>query len=221
VANPRRSFIRIVGAFFAPPKPTGVHPTAVVDPRTELGDDVHIGPFACVEAAKVGGGSVIHGHVHIYPGVRIGRNVTIHAGAVIGADGYGYERNEAGVLEKFPHLGGVVIEDEAEIGANACIDRGTLGDTVISEGAKIDDLVYVAHNVTVGRHAAVIALSAIAGGARIGDRAWIAPGATVRDKQSVGADARVGIGAAVLEDVPGGSTVAGVPARPLDPPTRA
>lgn len=135
---------------------------------------------------------------------------------MIGADGFGYQRNESGELEKFPHLGGVVIEDNVEIGSNTCIDRGTLGDTIIREGSKIDNLVHIAHNVIVGRHAIVIAHSMVGGSVRIGDYAWVSPSACLRDVISIGDRSTVGLGAVVVKDVPDGGTVMGTPARPAE-----
>jgi UDP-3-O-[3-hydroxymyristoyl] glucosamine N-acyltransferase len=214
VSEPRLAFLRIVAAAFSPRFEPGIHPTAVIDPLAVIGGDVHIGPFTSIDAdCKVGEGTIIHGHVHIYAKTRIGRRVSIHAGTVIGADGYGYQRNSAGELEKFPHVGGVVIEDDVEIGSNTSIDRGTLGDTVIRRGARIDNLVHIAHNVVVGEHAAVIANAMIGGSTVIGDEAWIAPGACVRDGLTIGAKAVVGLGAVVVKDVPAAATVLGNPAR--------
>ncbi|HEU4883206.1 MAG TPA: UDP-3-O-(3-hydroxymyristoyl)glucosamine N-acyltransferase, partial [Longimicrobium sp.] len=173
-----------------------------------------VGPLCTVgEDAEIGAGSMLHAGVHVYRGVRIGQRVTVHAGTVIGADGYGYERDEAGRLVRFPHVGSVLIEDDVEIGANACIDRGTLGDTAIRTGARVDNLVHIAHNVEVGRNAAVIALAMVGGGTRIGSEAWVAPGAVLRDRIAVGDGAVVGLGAVVTRDVPAGATVLGNPAR--------
>jgi len=216
VDNPRLSFLRLVRALFVEPRPSGIHATAVVHPEAKIHPDAYMGPFTYVGKCEIGAGTVIHGHVHIYSNTRIGRNVTVHAGTVIGADGFGYERNESGELEKFPHVGGVVIEDNVEIGANTCVDRGTLGDTVIREGAKVDNLVHVAHNVIIGRHAAVIANAMLGGSTRIGDYAWIAPSACLRDMISIGEGALVGLGALVVKDVPDGVTVMGAPARPAE-----
>jgi UDP-3-O-[3-hydroxymyristoyl] glucosamine N-acyltransferase len=162
----------------------------------------------------LGEDSVLYAGVHLYAGVRIGRRVTIHAGTVIGADGFGYERALGGELTKFPHLGGVVIEDEVEIGANTCIDRGTLADTVVGRGARIDNLVHLAHNTRIGEHAAVIAHAMVGGSTQIGARAWIAPSACLRDRIAIGDDAVVGLGAVVTRAVPAGATVFGNPARP-------
>lgn len=217
VADPRLAFLRVVGRFFTEQPGRGIHPTAVIEAGAAVAGDVYIGPFAWIARdCTVGEGSVIHAHVSIYAKTRIGRNVTIHAGTVIGADGYGYQRNERGELEKFPHIGGVVIEDGVEIGSNTSIDRGTLGDTILRQGARVDNQVHIAHNVIVGRHAAVIANAMIGGSTVIGDGAWIAPSACVRDRLSIGANATVGLGAVVVKDVPDGMTVIGAPARPAD-----
>jgi len=212
--NARLDFMRVIDRFFARARPTGIHPSAVITSSSEIGPDVFIGPLCTIqEEVKIGAGAVIHAGVHIYDGVRIGRNVTIHSGSVIGSDGFGYERNEIGELVKFPHVGGVMIEDNVEIGANTCIDRGTLGDTLIRHGACIDNLVHIAHNVVVGRHAVVIAHVMIGGGTRIGDFAWVSPSACLRDRITVGAKSSVGLFSLVTTDVPAGMTVFGSPAR--------
>lgn len=216
VKHPKLVFTRIVTALFERSISYGIHPTAYVHPEAEIHSRSYIGPFTYVGKSTIGEGSVIYGHVHIYDGVIISRNVTIHAGCIIGADGFGYSRNEAGVLEKFPHIGSVHIDDHVEIGANTCIDRGALGQTWIKEGAKIDNLVHIAHNVVVGRHAAVIALAMIAGSVELGDYSWIAPSAAIREVVKVGRQATVGIGAVVTKNIPDGETWTGVPARPLD-----
>ena len=216
VKNPRLSFIHVVQAFFAEPKLRGRHPTATIDPNARIHPDTYIGPFAYIGNCEIAEGATIHSHVSVHSGTRIGRNVVIHSGTVIGADGFGYERNEEGKLEKFPHMGGVIIEDDVEIGANTCIDRGTMGNTIIRKGSKIDNLVHIAHNVTVGRNTAIIAHAMIGGSARIGDFAWIAPCACIRDTVSVGDRAMVGLGAVVVKDVPDDTTVMGVPARPAE-----
>ena len=214
VRDPRLSFLRLVAALFTEPGPRGIHPTAVIDSEAIIHPDVYIGPFATLGRCEIGQGTVIHAHVHIYSKTRIGREVVIHAGIVIGADGFGYQRNEAGEFEKFTHVGGVVIEDNVEIGANTCVDRGTLGDTIIRVGAKIDNLVHIAHNVVVGRHTAVIAHAMVGGSTRIGDHAWVAPSACLRDGISIGNSVTIGLAALVVSDVPDGAIVMGAPARP-------
>ncbi|SEH18286.1 UDP-3-O-[3-hydroxymyristoyl] glucosamine N-acyltransferase [Sphingopyxis sp. YR583] len=214
VTNPRLAFIRALQRFFPPARPgAGVHPSAVVetgariDPSASVGAHCYIGP-----EVVIGAGSILYPNVAIYCPTRIGANVTIHGGVVIGAAGFGYERNQSGALESFPHIGGVIIEDDAEIGSNTCIDRAALTDTVIKRGAKIDNLCHIAHNVQIGEDAAVIALSMVAGSCKIGDRAWLAPGAMVLNKVDIGVDATVGFGALVVKPVGDGETVMGVPA---------
>ena len=211
--NARLDFMRVVQKFFALPRPHGVHPTAVISPAANIAANVSIGPLCSIGAAEIGTGSILHAGVHIYDGVRIGSNVIIHSGTVIGADGFGYERNEQGELVKFPHVGGVVIEDNVEIGANTCIDRGTLGNTHICAGTRVDNLVHIAHNVYVGTHAAIIAQTMVGGGTHVGDGTWVAPGACVRDRITIGDGATVGLGALVTKDVPDRVTVLGSPAR--------
>lgn len=213
--NARLDFIRLMKHFFARPRPQGIDPSAVISPKAKIGKNVYIGPLCSIGEAEIGDNCVIYAGVHIYDNVRLGRNVTIHSGTVIGADGFGYQRDETGKLEKFPHVGGVIIEDDVEIGANTCIDRGTLGDTHICTGARIDNLVHIAHNVYIGKHAVVIANAMVGGGTRIEDYAWVAPSACLRDRISIGAHAVVGLAALVTKDVPKGITVLGAPAREL------
>jgi len=218
VRNPRLSFLRLIGAVFAEPRPRGIHPTAVIDPDAKIHPDVYIGPFTYVGKCEIGEGTVIYGHIHIYGGnVKIGKNVVIHAGTVIGVDGFGYARNEGGELEHFPHLGGVIIEDDVEIHSNVNIDRATLGNTIIGQGTKIDKFCHIGHNVVIGKHCVIIAHSMLGGSARIGDYVWIAPCACIRDGGiRIGAHALIGMGTVVTRDVPDGAAVMGVPARPIE-----
>lgn len=216
--QPRLDFARVVAHFFAPPPPTpGTHPSSVVAQGALIDPSAAIGPLCTIaEGVEIGAGCVLHAGVHLYTGVRLGRKVTVHSGTVIGADGFGYERDADGALVQIPHVGGVVIEDEVQIGANAAIDRGSIEDTWIGRGACIDNLVHVAHNVRIGAGAAVIAHAMVAGSVTLGARSWIAPTACLRDGIVVGDDAVVGLGAVVTRDVPSGETVIGGPARTLD-----
>ncbi|MBQ7511322.1 MAG: UDP-3-O-(3-hydroxymyristoyl)glucosamine N-acyltransferase [Prevotella sp.] len=152
------------------PKKTGVDPLAFVAKTAEIGKDVYIGPFACIgEHVKIGDGSVIYPHVVIYDGCQIGCRVTIHAGSVIGADGFGFAPNTDG-YEKIPQIGIVVIEDDVEIGANTCVDRSTMGQTIIHKGVKLDNLIQVAHNCEIGENTVMSAQVGMAGSTKIG--AW-------------------------------------------------
>ncbi len=179
------------------PKKTGVDPLAFVSSTAEIGKDVYIAPFAYIgDNVKIGDGSRIFPHVCIYEGCRIGKNVTIHAGSVIGADGFGFAPNQDG-YEKIPQIGIVVIEDNVEIGANTCIDRSTMGQTVIHQGVKLDNLIQVAHNCEIGENTVMSAQAGMAGSTKIG--AWCMVGGQagfsghihVADKTFVGAQCGV------------------------------
>ena len=151
------------------PKKSGIHPLAFVAETAEVGKDVYIGPFAVIgEHVRIGEGSMIFPNVTIYDGCQIGNHVTIHAGAVIGADGFGFAPNVDG-YEKIPQLGIVVIEDNVEIGANTCIDRSTMGQTVIHRGVKLDNLVQIAHNCEVGANTVMSAQVGLAGSTKVGE----------------------------------------------------
>jgi len=151
------------------PKKTGVHPLAFVASSAKIGKDVYIGPFACVgEGVTIGDGCMIYPHVTIYDGCQIGQRVTIHSGSVIGADGFGFAPNQNG-YEKIPQLGIVIIEDDVEIGANTCVDRSTMGQTIIHKGVKLDNLVQIAHNCEVGANTVMSAQVGLAGSTKVGE----------------------------------------------------
>jgi len=216
VNNPKLTFLRIVEKFFSTKPQPGIHQTAVIHAEAEISPKCHIGPNNYIGKCKVGSGSIIYGNCFIYDNTTIGDNVTIHAGAVIGADGFGYQRNEEGAFEKFPHIGGVMINDNVEIGANVTIDRGTLGNTIIEEGAKIDNGGFIAHNVKIGKHTATLGNMAIGGSTKVGDYCWIAPLVIVRDQISIGNNVTVAMGSVVTKNIPSGETWAGSPAKPLE-----
>ena len=179
------------------PKKTGVDPLAFVSKTAQIGQDVYIGPFAYVgEGVKIGDGTRIFPNVTIYDSCQIGRNVTIHAGAVIGADGFGFAPNQEG-YEKIPQLGIVIIEDNVEIGANTCVDRSTMGETIIHKGVKLDNLIQVAHNCEIGENTVMSAQVGMAGSTKIG--AWCMVGGQagfsghikIADKTFIGAQSGV------------------------------
>jgi len=175
---------------------------------------LNISPSAHIDYdVEIGEGTKIYANVTIYKDVKIGKNCIIHSGAVIGTDGFGYEQEADGSRFKIAHLGGVIIGDNVEIGANTCIDRGTLSDTIIEDGVKIDNLVHIAHNVHIKKNVVIIANAMIAGSVIIGEGAWIAPSSSIREGKKIGDGALVGLGSVVIKDVPIGSTVMGVPAK--------
>lgn len=159
--------------------------------------------------------SQIHPLSNINDCVSIGKNVDIKPRCCIGYEGFSFEKNEEQELEHFPHLGGVILEDNVRIGAGVCIDRGTLSDTIIGEGTQINNLVHIGHNVITGKYSVIGAGALILGGVRIEDGAWIAPGAIIRDGTKVGRDAIVGMGAVTTKNVADEDTVIGIPARSM------
>ena len=216
VADPRLAAITILSRFFRQRPHWGRHPSAVIHPEAAVAADTYIGPNTVIGRCTIGSGSILYGNNYLYDGVTIGQNVTIHAGTVIGTDGFGYQESKEKEWLKFEHVGGVQIGDGVEIGANTCIDRGTLGNTVIGNGTKIDNLVHIAHNVSIGKHCLIIAHAMIGGSCTIGDHAWIAPNAGILQKTTIGENATIGLGAVVLQQVPPGETWAGVPAHKIE-----
>lgn len=179
------------------PKKTGVDPLTFVAPSAKIGKNVYIGPFTFIgENVQIGDDTRIYPNVTIYDGCQIGQRVTIHAGTVIGADGFGFAPNAAG-YEKIPQIGIVIIEDDVEIGANTCIDRSTMGQTVIHKGVKLDNLIQVAHNCEIGENTVMSAQVGLAGSTKIG--AWCMVGGQagfsghikIADKTFIGAQSGV------------------------------
>jgi UDP-3-O-[3-hydroxymyristoyl] glucosamine N-acyltransferase len=205
----------------------------VVDPKAIIGKDVYIGPHAVVETGvRIGDGATIEAGVFvgykstigagalIYPNVtireecRIGDRVIIHCGAVIGGDGFGYETVD-GKHYKIPHLGTVEIEEDVEIGANVCIDRGRFQKTIIRRGVKIDNLVQVAHNVVIGPDSLIISQAGISGSTELGANVIVAGQAGIVGHITLGDGAIVGAGAGVTKSVPAKTVVLGSPAKPM------
>jgi len=240
-----RTALAILTALFddGPARQAGVHPTAVLAPDTELGEGVSVGPFAVIgPGSKIGAGTTILSHVSlgahvvvgakglIHSGVRIGDRVVIgdhviiHFNAAIGADGFSFAP-ELGprmpyplelALKRVHSLGGVIIGDDVEIGANSTIDRATLQSTRIGAGTKIDNQVQIGHNVTIGLNCLICGKVGIAGSVTIGDRVRIGGGAGIADHVTIGTEAIVGAASGVGTDVPAGSYVFGYPAVSID-----
>lgn len=235
VAHPSAAFTQIAALFAPPVSPplSGVHPTAIVASGAHLGAGVGLGPYVVIEeGARVGEGTqigagsfvgrdvqigdrcVIHPRVYIGERCRVGKRVVLHAGAVVGADGFGYEMKD-GKHVKVPQLGYVQIDDDAEIGANTTIDRGRFARTHIGEGAKIDNLVMIAHNCVVGPHSVIVAQSGLSGSTTTGHHVTIAGHVGTVGHIHIGSGAILTAKSGVTKDVPEGQTWRGAPARPI------
>ena len=180
--------------------------------------DTYVGPNVVIEEGVVIGRNVeLVGNIYIYANTRIGDNVLIKPGAVIGGEGYEQSPDKFGKLHLMPHLGGVIIKDNVMIGSCTCVDRGVFGDTVIKSGARIDNLVHIAHNVVVGHNSLVIANVMVGGSTIIGDNTRVAPSASLLNSIRIGDNCVVGMASAVLRDVPSNDVVYGVPAKSKAP----
>ncbi len=234
VNNPRLAFARALGLFYVKPgQPTGVserasiganvvigadpsiHACAVVDADARIGDRVTLYPGVYVgKGSSIGDDTLVYPNVSIGPGITIGKRVIIQAGAAIGGDGFGFV-TDAGEHHKIPQVGGVIIEDDVEIGANSAVDRATLGNTVIRKGTKIDNLVQVAHNVSIGEHCILAGQVGIAGSSTLGNHVVLGGRVGVGDHITIGDKVMAGGGTAIVRDVEPGQVIAGFNAMPI------
>jgi UDP-3-O-[3-hydroxymyristoyl] glucosamine N-acyltransferase len=236
VDDPYLAFIQVLRLLEVDTRrqPEGIHRTAVVAPTVSVGPGVSVGPLCVVEAGAalgagvtlmagvfVGEGTSLDDGCFIYPNVtiresvRMGKRVIVHSGTVLGSDGFGYLTRDR-CHEKVPQVGTVVIDDDVEIGANVAVDRGTLGATRIRRGVKIDNLVHIAHNVTVGEGSLLVAQVGISGSTEIGPRATLAGQAGIVGHIRIGEEAQVGAQAGVTKSVPDRARVSGYPAMEHD-----
>jgi UDP-3-O-[3-hydroxymyristoyl] glucosamine N-acyltransferase len=237
VAHPKLALIRVAEALHpALSHSPGIHPSAVVAPDAQLAANCSVGANVVIESrvvvgeatrlfpgvylgagVRVGANCVLHPHATLYPGAQIGDRVVLHAGVVVGSDGFGYVLAEGRHI-KFPQLGKIIIEDDVEIGSNTTLDRGSLGTTVIGQGTKIDNLVQIAHNVRIGRHCIIVSQTGISGGSEVGDyvvmagQVGVGEHARIEDRVVVGGQAGVLPGKIVRS----GSVVWGTPCRPMN-----
>lgn len=208
----------------------GIHPLAFVSPTAKVGEDVYIGPFAVIgdnvtvgsrtqvyanttieEGAVVGDDCILYPHVSIYHGCRIGNGVILHSGVVIGADGFGFAPSEEG-YEKIPQIGIVTIEDNVEIGANACVDRSTMGSTYVRRGVKLDNLVQIAHNCEVGAHTVMSAQVGVAGSTKVGEWCMFGGQVGVAGHINVAPRTHAGAQSGIVSQKKPGATIMGSPA---------
>jgi UDP-3-O-[3-hydroxymyristoyl] glucosamine N-acyltransferase len=239
-AQPYLAFARIAARLHPAPAPRpGVHPSAVVDAAARLGEGCEVGPLAVIGAgAEIGPGCVVGAHAVIGEGVVLGegcrigahasishclagRAVVVHPGARIGQEGFGFAVTPEGRFETVPQLGRVILEDFVEIGANACVDRGSQGDTLLGSGTRLDNLVQIGHNVRTGRGCVIVAQVGISGSATLGDGVQMGGQSGLTGHTSLGDRVRVGAQSGVMNDVPAGSDVVGSPAWPAKDTLRA
>lgn len=233
VPNARIAFAKVLPWFFPEPEiAPGIHPGAIVDASAQVDASAHVGPFCVVaERARVGARSVLQGGNHIgadttigedtilfpnvviYAGTEIGNRVRIHAGSIIGSDGFGYVL-DGGTHRKVPQIGSVIIRDDVEIGANVTIDRGALGPTVIGKGTKIDNLVQVAHNVAIGENCLLVSQTGVAGSTRLGNYVILAGQVGVAGHIKIGNRTSVAAQSGVMHSIPDGEKWMGSPAQP-------
>jgi UDP-3-O-[3-hydroxymyristoyl] glucosamine N-acyltransferase len=233
VPNARVAFAKALALFFPEQRfAAGIHPTAVVAKSATVDPTAHVGPHCAIgERVQVGANSVLQGgnfvgddsklgdeanlfpNVTIYPRTEIGNRVRIHAGTVIGSDGFGYVLDN-GVHRKVPQIGNVVIGDDVEIGSNVSVDRGALGSTVIGRGTKIDNLVQIAHNVEIGEHCIVIAQVGISGSSKLGRYVILAGQVGIAGHLKIGNQVTVAAQSGVMHNIPDGEKWLGAPAQP-------
>ena len=233
VANPRLAFAKALAAFFPEPKfAAGIHPSSVLAASAQVDPTAHIGPHCTIgERVKIGARTVLQAgnfigddsvvgdetnlfpNVTVYPRTQIGRRVRIHAGAVIGSDGFGYVF-DSGIHRKVPQIGKVVIGDDVEIGSNTSVDRGALGSTIIGRGTKIDNLVQIGHNVEIGEYSILCAQVGIAGSAKLGKYCVLAGQVGIAGHLKIGNQVTIGSKSGVMHNIPDGEQWLGIPAQP-------
>ncbi|MDD3905264.1 MAG: UDP-3-O-(3-hydroxymyristoyl)glucosamine N-acyltransferase [Candidatus Omnitrophica bacterium] len=234
VTNPKLSFLISSNILNVPPvRESFIHPTAVVSDKAHLGKGVWIGSGVSIEEGVIIGDHVIiesnsvikkncemgsfchiHPNVTLYENTILQKNVILHSGVVAGSDGFGYVKDNGSVY-KFPQLGKVIIRDNVEIGANTTIDKGSLSDTIIDEGTKIDNLCQIAHNVKIGKNMLMAAQCGISGSTTVGNNVTIGGQAGIADNVTIGNDVIIGAKSAVIGNVKSGAIVWGIPARPI------
>jgi UDP-3-O-[3-hydroxymyristoyl] glucosamine N-acyltransferase len=234
VAKPELAFARLVKEFYPEPRPQpGVHPSAVIGNNVKLGEKVTLSAGVCIgndvsigddvvlhanvviaDNCKVGNHCTLHPNVTLYRNSNLGNYVILHAGVVIGADGFGYTLDERGEHYKINQFGRVVIEDHVEIGANSCVDRASMETTLIKAGTKIDNLVQVAHNCTVGEHSILVAQVGLAGSCTLGHHVVLAGQVGLADHVTLGDQVTVTAKSGTFRDVESKSVVSGWPAVP-------
>jgi UDP-3-O-[3-hydroxymyristoyl] glucosamine N-acyltransferase len=216
VDDPRIAFIKIVNLIHKEEKVATISPCAVISKSAKIGSNCQIGAFTLIgDNCIIEDNTIIYHRVSLIRNCKIGQNCIIWSGVTMGADGFGFERLANGQLERFPHLKGVTIGDNVEICPNSAVARGTLSNTTIGNGTKIDALVSIAHNVQIGRRCLLTEGAIVGGSVKIGDECWLGLNSTIKQKVKIGNNVLVAAGACVLYDVPDQDIVAGIPAKSI------
>lgn len=214
VGNPRQAYAIASRELVHRPLEVGVASTAQVHAEASIAEGVAIGHFTVIDqGVSIGAGTVIGSHVRLYSGVEVGSECEIADHTSIGSPGFGFEVDREGRPIRIAHVGGVQIGNRVEIGAQVAIAQGTVRPTVLADDVKVDDAVFIAHNVKIGSGSFVIAGAIVCGSAVIGEGCWISPGSTIINKVNIEDRSLVGLGSVVVRDVPANTVVAGVPAR--------
>ncbi len=200
--NPRLDFIKIANEFFKKSETTKIAKTAIIGKNCLIGKNVSIGEYGVIkDNVSVGDGTTINNHVVIEENTKIGKNCYIKSGAIIGEDGFGFARDENNVPLRFPHIGTVKIGNNVEVGTKTIIAKGALGATIVEDGVKIDDQVFIAHNCVIGQNTLITACVEISGGVKIGKNCWLGPNSTIRDGLNIGDNVFLGIGCSISKDI--------------------
>jgi len=214
VNDPKKIFIKIANwCFPTNKKKREIHQSSMINADATIDSSVYIGPHCVIGKCNIDKGTIIYANVIINDGVVIGKNVIIYPNCAIGFDGFGHYKGEDGAFHNFPHYGNAIIGDDVEIFPFTNIDRGTLGNTVIGKGTKIDHHCHIGHNVKIGEKCIITAGVIIAGSATIGDNVWIGINSSIRDGVKIGNEVFIGMGSVVVKDVPKGIVVYGNPAK--------
>lgn len=216
VKNPKVALADVGNHFFVEKPEAGIHTTAIIHPEAQIGKNVSIGAYSVIGKATIGDNCIIDSNVRIYDSVIMGHDCLIKAGAILGGAGFGYERDENGNRFRFPQIGQLIMGNFVEVGANTCIDRGALSDTIIGDYTKINNLCHIAHNNKIGRNVIITGCVNVSGSNVIDDNVWLAPNSSIRGWVHIGVGATVGMAAVVTKNIPANETWVGNPARKLE-----